>query len=109
MRSSLKATVHRVLLCKLSRHGAGAKHQGSPESFCPYCGSSLKPWPRWEVTLRSGDVYQVEGINEQHAGSQVVYGGVRGRIDGRTGRVLDAVKIHRDNIASIRLLESSIN
>ncbi len=50
-------------------------------------------------------MYQVEGINEWHAGSQVVYGEGPGKIDGHTGRPLNQVKVHRDNIVSIRLID----
>ena len=105
VRGSVRAFFHRVFRCRFDRHGPGQKEADSPAKFCPYCGASLRPWPRWEVTLISGEMYQVEGINEWHAGSQVVYGEGPGKIDGHTGRPLNQVKVHRDNIVSIRLID----
>jgi hypothetical protein len=58
------------------------------------------------VILKSGEIYTVQAVNEWHAGSQVVFGDGPAEIEGTSGRVLNNVKVHRDNISSIRLLEA---
>jgi hypothetical protein len=58
-------------------------------------------WKEWDVTLLDGTVHRVRAINEWHAGSCVVYGDNPTAIDGRTGKVIGDVKVHRDNIVSI--------
>ncbi|MBD9427935.1 hypothetical protein IB232_21600 [Pseudomonas sp. PDM15] len=58
------------------------------------------------MTLKDGESYEVRATNEFHAGSVVAYGlqnGGQAKLDGRTGRPLEGVKVHRENIASIRL------
>jgi hypothetical protein len=109
MSKSFFASLHRTFLCRLERHGPAMRREGSPANFCCYCGASLRPWPKWEVKLRSGETFRVEGINEYHAGSQVVYGRGPRRIDGDTGRALSDVVVHRDNIASIKLIEPPVS
>lgn len=94
----------KYLVCRLGLHGRRTTHDGKPANFCEWgCGhvfnhSALR---EWRVTLKTGEVFEVKGINEFHAGSQVVYGNDVGRIDGKTGAALGEVKVHRDNIASI--------
>jgi len=60
---------------------------------------------KWRVTLKSGETSEVNAINEWHAGSCIVYGGGPAKIDGRTGQAIGAVVVHRDNIASVELLQ----
>jgi hypothetical protein len=66
----------------------------------------LRPeaWLDWEVVLKDGTTFRVRAINEWHAGSEVVYGHGLGKIDGRTGEPIGEVVVHRDNIATVRLL-----
>lgn len=63
-----------------------------------------QPLRRWRVTLRTGEVIEVDAINSYHAGSLVVYGPSPHRIDGDTGRALNPVNIHRDNISDIQAI-----
>lgn len=63
-------------------------------------------WSDYIVTLKDGQDYHVHAVNEHHAASMVVYGKLNGEplmIDGATGKPLGDVKVHRDNIASVRL------
>ena len=55
------------------------------------------------MVLKDGASHRVRAINEWHAGSQGVYGdGPSAAIDANTGESVGEVKVHRDNIASVR-------
>ena len=68
-------------------------------------------WDEYVVTLKDGQEYHVKAINEYHAGSVVVYGNFNNmplKLDGHTGKPLACeVKVHRENIASVRLKKNS--
>jgi hypothetical protein len=60
---------------------------------------------QWRVTLKSGETHLVGAINEWHAGSRVVYGSGRLKINAETGQAIGKVLIHRDNIALVELVK----
>lgn len=102
--------LRRHIFCRLGFHGPKAAPDGSPANVCGWgCGLVYNPnmWKDYVVTLKDGEVHVVQATNDYHAGSIVVYGLQRSQktyLDGLTGRPLQAeVKVHRDNIASIRL------
>lgn len=102
------AIFRRGLWCRLGFHGPRVAPDGTPANVCCWCGLVYRPdaWQDYVVILKDGERYEVRAINEFHAGSLVVYGEQDGRnasIDGRTGRPLYSVKVHRENIASIKL------
>jgi len=95
----------RLLLCRFGRH---TKPCGYGVDACARgCGFEHNPASRrrWRVTLRSGETYEVEAVNEYHAGSKVVFGDVASAIEVVDGKVVaPSTKVHRDNIESIELL-----
>lgn len=99
----------RGLCCRLGFHGPKVCPDGSAANVCSWgCGLVYNPnmWQDYVVTLKDGESYEVRATNEFHAGSVVVYGlqsGGQAKLDGRTGRPLQGVKVHRENIASIKL------
>lgn len=102
--------LRRHIFCRLGFHGPKAAPDGSPANVCGWgCGLVYNPnmWKDYVITLKDGEVHVVQATNDYHAGSIVVYGLQRSQktyLDGLTGRPLQAeVKVHRDNIASIRL------
>lgn len=100
----LYSLFRRQVLCRLGRHGRKTAPNGAPANFCGWgCGHAFNPkaYSTWEVTLKTGETYKVEAVNEYHAGSRVVYGDVASSIDVSTGKPLAPVKVHRENIASI--------
>jgi hypothetical protein len=102
----LYSLFRRQVLCRLGRHGKETASDGSPANFCEWgCGHAFNPvaFRKWEVTLNTGEIYEVEAVNEYHAGSKVVYGDVAPAIDERTGAALAMIKVHRGNIASVTL------
>lgn len=99
----------KTVLCRLGVHGPKFDLTGSPANFCCWgCGHAFNPnaYRPWIVTLCTGEALEVMAVNEYHAGSRVVYDAVD-RIDGKTGQAMAEVKCHRDNIASIRLIETA--
>lgn len=104
------ALIRRHFFCPLGMHGPRLAPDGSSGNVCCWgCGLVFNPnmWKSYVVTLKDGQQYKVVATNEFHAGSLVVYGETKGErfaIDGRTGKVLMGdVKVHRENIESIRL------
>ena len=105
MPPSLKATLRRNFLCRFGVHGPRLSSTGQPANYCGFCGFAFNPQAlrKWIVELRTGERYEVEAINEWHAGSIVVYGDGPVAIDGRTGAPIGDVKVHRENILSVKL------
>ena len=104
------AAIRRNVCCRLGFHGPKIGPDGSPANVCGWgCGLVYNPdmWKDYVVTLKHGEQYEVRATNEFHAGSIVVYGlqnGGQAKIDGRTGKPLAyQVKVHRENIMSVRL------
>lgn len=103
------ATLRRSICCRLGFHGPKVGPDGSPANVCSWaCGLVYNPdmWKSYLVTLKDGEQYEVQATNEFHAGSVVVYGlqdREQATISSRTGGLLRGVKVHRDNIASIKL------
>ena len=52
------------------------------------------------LTLRSDEVFEVEAVNEYHAGSKVVFGDAANAIQA-DGKVAAPVKVHRENIERV--------
>lgn len=70
-------------------------------------------WKDYLVTLRDGQEYKVKAVNKFHAGTVVVYWYQEGQkmvVDASTGKTnARLVKVHRDKIATIRLVVPSNN
>lgn len=99
----LYSKFRRHLMCRLGLHDVATARSGQPANFCGWgCGHTFNhnAYQTWVVTLRTGEVVEVQAVNEFHAGSQVVYGRGPGRIDGKTGLAIAEVKCHRGNIIS---------
>lgn len=99
----LYSRFRRHVMCKFGLHGVAKDRAGKHANFCGWgCGHTFNhnAYQTWIVTLRTGEVIEVQAVNEFHAGSQVVYGGGTGRIDGKTGLAIAVVKCHRQNIVS---------
>lgn len=101
----LVAFLGRQFLCRFGRH---TKPCGYGVDACARgCGFEHNPSSRrrWRVTLRSGDVFEVEAVNEYHAGSKVVFGDAENTIQVVDGKVIaPSTKVHRDNIERVELL-----
>lgn len=102
---TLSDLIGRQFLCRFGRHtppcGYGVDACGRD------CGFIHNPaaMRRWLVTLRSGEVFEVQGVNEYHAGSKVVFGDGVGGIQIVNGKVVPPpMKIHRDNIDRVQLV-----
>lgn len=95
----------RLFLCRIGRH---TKPCGYGVDACARgCGFEHNPAARrrWEVTLRSGEVFEVEAVNEYHAASKVVFGDVATAISVVDGEPVEPpTRVHRDNIADVQLL-----
>lgn len=95
----------RWLLCRVGQH---TKPCGYGVDACARgCGFEHNPVARrrWRVILRSGEVFEVEAVNEYHAGSQVVFGDEATAIRVIDGKAIEPpTKIHRDNIERVDLL-----
>lgn len=94
----------RNVLCRLGVHGDRYENLPgvTPANFCEWgCGHAFNPsaFQTWVVTLRTGETFEVEAVNDYHAGSVVIYG-KNAAIDGRTGAAMGTPKVHRDNILS---------
>lgn len=92
------------VFCRLGYHGPETGPDGRPANFCGWgCGKVFNPnaFQDYIVTLKDGTVYTVSAVNEFHAGSVVVYG-PGGSIDPQ-GKSLEPVRVHRENIATVRL------
>lgn len=95
----------RMVLCPLGLH---TKATGIGFDACARgCGFVRNPdaAKRYEVQLKSGERFEVKAINEYHAGSVVVYGSGRLSMD-QSGNPQCDVKVHRENIKSVRLLDA---
>ena len=96
--------LRRWTLCLVGFHET---HSGGlKNNLCPCCGQLLRPeaFQDYIVTLKDGSQQVVNAISERHARSRVVYGRVRdGRIDARTGEVLDPMLVHPANIVSVHV------
>lgn len=103
------AALRRGVCCPMGFHGPKVGPDGARANVCCWgCGLVYNPnmWKTYLVTLKDGEQYEVQATNEFHAGSVVVHGlqnGGDASIDGKTGKVLQAIKVHRENIASIQL------
>lgn len=99
----------REVCCRLGIHGPRTGPDGKPANVCGWgCGLVYNPamWQNYLVVLKDGQEYEVQATNEFHAGSMVVYGlqnGGKAKLDGRTGKPLNEMKVHRDNIERITL------
>lgn len=102
----LRDVIARNALCRFGRH---SKATGQGLDACAHgCGFIRNPGAlnKYEVVLISGERYEVEAINEYHAGSVVVYGTSVGKMD-QHGNSLDSVKVHRNNIKTVQLLDQA--
>jgi hypothetical protein len=101
LRRWLLGLLRKHTACKAGNHGDRFDANGQPANFCGWCGHTFnsEAFKPWIVTLRTGEQFEVNAINEYHAGSMVVYGDST-QIDGRTSAVLGSVKVHRGNIVS---------
>lgn len=108
--------LRRKLCCSIGFHGSKSGADGTPANVCCWgCGLifNKQMWKDYIVTLRDGQEYRVKAVNEFHAGTAVMYGykdGQRLVIDGHTGKSKGgSVKVHRENIATVRLVLPSNN
>lgn len=95
--------------CRLGWHGPAIGADGIPSNFCCWgCGHTFTPNPfkTWIVTLVTGEQFEVQAINEYHAGSMVVYGDGPWAVNGYTGEAMTPLKVHRGNIKSAVLKEA---
>ncbi|MGV8894214.1 MAG: hypothetical protein ACOH2K_14990 [Burkholderiaceae bacterium] len=94
-----RSWVSKQTLCRIGFHDGGAV----AANFCGRgCGHAFNgnPFKKWIVTLRNGEAYEVDEVNEWHAGSKVVFGNGPAWLDARTGVVIGEAKVHRTNIVS---------
>lgn len=100
--------------CTLGFHGPKTDLLGKPANVCCWgCGLVYNKdmYKDYIVTLKDGEVFEVQAINEFHAGSVVVHGYSDGKslsarvaIDGNTGKTMNSTtKVHRENILSVEL------
>lgn len=95
--------LHRAVTCRFGFHTPRII-SGQSANFCGRgCGMVFNPnaYQDYIVTLKDGSVFEVSAVNEYHAGSVVVYG-PDGTID-EHGRAREPVRVHRENIETIRL------
>jgi hypothetical protein len=96
--------LHRALTCRFGFHTPRVTPSGQSANFCGRgCGKVFNPnaYQDYIVTLKDGSVSHVSAVNEYHAGSVVVYGPY-GTID-EHGQAREPVRVHRENIATIKL------
>lgn len=99
----VRDVIARNTLCRVGRH---SKATGQGLDACARgCGfiRNLGALKKYEVVLMTGERFEVAAINEFHAGSVVVYGTAQGKMD-QYGHSLNPVKVHRNNIKTVRLL-----
>lgn len=97
--------IGRHVLCRAGYH---SKPGGVGFDACGRgCGFVRNPdaAKQYEVLLKSGERFEVDAINEYHAASVVVYGGAKAVMD-QFGTPLCEVKVHRENIETVRLLDA---
>lgn len=98
----------RHVMCRLGLHGPKAGPDGSAANFCGWgCGHAFNPnaYSAWLVTVQIAsrtEIIEVQAVNAFHASNVVVYGDGKARIDGATGKPLNAVRCHRENIISVQ-------
>ena len=95
-------------ICRLGFHGSSTGFYAEPINFCRYgCGHAFNPdaFKRWVVTLRDGHAVVVSAVNEVHARNLVVYEQPLRFMFSEDGghTILSSVKVHPQNIASVRL------
>lgn len=73
-------------------------------NFCEACSAQTNPraFREYSIALKTGEVIKVKAVNQQHARSQVVYGGDM-RVDDN-GKPFGTVKIHPENIAFVQII-----
>lgn len=104
----LYATLRREVMCRLGCHGDKVGLDGVPANVCCWgCGHVFNKamWKKYVVTMKDGREIPVEAINEFHARSAAVYHNQTAVINGLTGKVMNEVVNHPDNIQNIRLVD----
>lgn len=102
------AALRRKVMCRVGYHGDKVGIDGRPANVCCWgCGHVFNKamWKKYVVTMKDGEELPVEAINEFHARSRVVYGNQRPIVNGVTGKVMNELVNHPDNIKSVRLVD----
>ncbi|WP_155835238.1 hypothetical protein [Herbaspirillum sp. RV1423] len=103
MSRRIRPLLARIFLCRFGFH---TKAMGIGFDACGRsCGHVRAPdaAKRYEVVLITGERFEVKAVNEFHAGSIVVYGSEGLSMD-QFGKPLGTIKVHRENIKTVRML-----
>lgn len=104
----LYATLRREVVCRLGYHGDKSSLDGAPANVCCWgCGHVYNKamWKKYVVEMKDGRNIPVDAINEFHARTAAVYQNQRPVINGLTGKPMNKVVNHPDNIKSVRLID----
>lgn len=95
----------RWFLCRVGQHTEPCGY--GVDACARGCGFKHNPAARrrWRVILRSGEVFEVEAVNEYHAGSKVVFGDTATAVRIIDGEAIEPpTKVHRDEMERVESL-----